>query len=661
MFKKIVSMVVTLALLTPTFSWTYDLNVSSTTTGNYTPTNYKVCQVPTVQEFAPTGDTQGKSVLTKREYVRDCEVTITEQGKCVKWEDKNEKYSLTLDDYNTYETENYTDALGTLLSTLGAYDQINHIWSGWKGFCHIGTISDFSWAKDPMFWASLAISFIMSASAEGGLLDGTKTGNLVNSTAETVGSVTRTAQNAVTSTFKEYTGSAGEMFSNALTKIGDGIQAVKDWAASINPFSDAAGAATSGAADLTKGVVEEGTKHLVQLSTQALGRCMMTEMINMAMATYQFAQDDTNDASGLECDPVDEICDAQNGPNATNGGAGQEILTADETAFNNAVETYTKAQEQEDPANRKNFYDYVEVIKIENGIVSYRFKMNGEVPGYDPAKSQQEMERFKQKVKEMQLAISIGMSAASMLGCITGVTGHGHNANSVSTPTKSDDNRADARKYGGMIIDKLANFLGPWGPVVALAAKLILQVATSFTKVDTCHNEEDAQEAGRRHEQTQKALTFNLCHKIKKKCIDSNFLASLFKGGGSCTLWGYWYCCYDQILTKTLVTQLKAQLGRDYAHCTAITLRDLNYVSLRQCTKSEMADGIDGSRDFEDPGEINPKDSFQYKHKCVDMGEFISYLQSTIGTDVSTDDFTNYWNDLTTQGTEAGLINNGVN
>ena len=74
-----------------------------------------------------------------------------------------------------------------------------------------------------------------------------------------------------------------------------------------------------------------------------------------------------------------------------------------------------------------------------------------------------------------------------------------------------------------------------------------------------------------------------------------------------------------------------------------------------------MANGIDGAKETEDPSKYDPKQTFQYKNKCVDMGEFLSYLQSTVGTDVSASDFQNYWNDLTTQGTEAGMISNGVN
>ena len=77
---------------------------------------------------------------------------------------------------------------------------------------------------------------------------------------------------------------------------------------------------------------------------------------------------------------------------------------------------------------------------------------------------------------------------------------------------------------------------------------------------------------------TQKAIKFDLCHLKDVICAEEAFLF------GGCALDGYEYCCYDQIMTKILVEQLKAQLGRDWAHCTGITLRDLNYISFKQCS-----------------------------------------------------------------------------
>ena len=79
------------------------------------------------------------------------------------------------------------------------------------------------------------------------------------------------------------------------------------------------------------------------------------------------------------------------------------------------------------------------------------------------------------------------------------------------------------------------------------------------------------------------------------------------------------------ILTKVLVVKLKAQLGRDWTHCTGISLRDLNYVSFRQCTDAEKASGLDGGIENQTgakDGSYDPTQTFQYQNKCVDLTEF---------------------------------------
>jgi hypothetical protein len=106
-------------------------------------------------------------------------------------------------------------------------------------------------------------------------------------------------------------------------------------------------------------------------------------------------------------------------------------------------------------------------------------------------------------------------------------------------------------------------------------------------------------------------------------------------------------------MTKVLIEQIKAQLGRDWGHCTGITLRDLNYVSLRQCTSADMATGFDGAHKI---GEYNPEEAFQYKQRCVDMGEFLEYLKASLGTDVSMSDFETFWNDMSRQSIDGGII-----
>jgi hypothetical protein len=181
---------------------------------------------------------------------------------------------------------------------------------------------------------------------------------------------------------------------------------------------------------------------------------------------------------------------------------------------------------------------------------------------------------------------------------------------------------------------------------------VVLEFATSFKNIDTCLNEDDAKEAGSRHQKTQETLPYNLCQPTKEICVQEKFF------GGGCGLDGFFYCCYDQMLTKILVAQIKAQLGRDWAHCTGITLRDLNFVSFRQCTATDMADGFDGTKILlkydEDDKLVSPagwdsskwQGSFQHKHKCIDLTEFKEYLEATFSQDIDFSDFDAIFQDV---------------
>lgn len=630
-FKNLITFVLCGALLQTQFVFAVEMKVPDAK--SMPGSGSKVCTTPIVQEFYPLGDSQGKNVLTKREYVRECTTTVTEQGKCIEWKEDRVNRSLTIDDYNAYETENFADSIGSLLSVLGAYDQVMHLWSGWKGYCEIGTKTDFSWAQDPMFWASMAMSFIMSSTSEGGLLENTGAGDAVNSASSSVGTaVDNTVGGAMSSarnTLTETWGSVTESFSNAVKPLTD---KVAGW------FGK------EGASEIAKTagdkITDEATKQLTkQAMMNAIGRCVIGASMDTLASLYSYAQ---AGASDDECDPVDEVCEDLTGNHTGSDYSQNEPLTMDKVKFDEMVDSFAK--------ENKNLYDYVEVINEEDGIVTVRLKDMSQMK--EIPTDMEELEKMKEDMRKTKLQIGLALNAASFVGCL----GTKEPTGAMSQAGEGSGDRADVRKLGSMAIDYASKFLGPWGPVVAVVAKLILYTVTSFESIDSCHDEDDAKEAGKRHEKTQKALKFNLCHFVKEECVDNNFLAALFSGGG-CTLTGYWYCCYDQILTRILVVQLKAQLGRDYTHCTGITLRDLNYVSLRQCSVAEMKTGIDGAAEGSNH---NPKNSYQYKNKCVDMREFIEYLQATIGTDISMGDFEMFWNDLSFQGMDAGIINPGA-
>ncbi len=581
------------------------------------------CEVPLTTQYFPLGDSRGVNVLTKKEEVRDCEVTIIEQGKCLRWSETEVDRSINPGKYDTYASKNYGDTLGALLAALGAYDQIEHIWSGWKGYCEIGTKSDFSWAEDPMFWASMAMSFIMQATTpaqpgvegSGGILTDTPIGEGVNGAANTagttIGDVTQSAGSDAMSEGAAQAGSnAGEAAGKSVMDSGELV--------SGEAYDSAVNSA-----------VEAGTENFYT----NIGRCVMAAGFEVLTTAYEFTADKDN--GGLECDPVDEVC----GTGAEVSTSESDVMTMDEVQFNDLVQQFATMSPPE------NIYDYVYVIppSPKEGIVTYRMKQMNEFQDV-AAMDQAALDELQNKMKEMSAMISLASTAASLAGCVA-FGGSGD----VGQPSTGDD-RATLRAGANAVINFAAKFMGPWGPVIAAVLKIALYVATSFRSIDSCHNEDDAKEINKRHERTQKALKFDLCHLVKIECAEESMLAGSFLQN-ECVLDGYHYCCYDQILSKILIEQLKAQLGRDWAHCTGISIRDLNYVSFRQCTDTEMAAGFDGAHKV---GDYNPKGAYQYKGKCIDMTDFKEYLSATAGLEIDMSDFKEFWNDITNQYPDGG-------
>jgi len=511
-------------------------------------------------DFFPVGDQRGNSLLTKKEIYRDCNITITSQGPCKKWEEKNTEFFLDPSDYNTYKTNNNNGALGEMLAAIGAYDQIGHFWSGWHGYCERGTKYDFSWASDPMFWASLAM---------GALLEGTGDSD----------SVLHGSMNSVNN-------SVGNAFEGLASSIGMKVG-------------------------------------------ENFGTCLVSAGVDMAGNIYNyFKPDDSGD-----CDPVDEFCEEDNQPTE------EDIMTIDQTQYDDMI------------ADNPEYADYIEILDSQDGILTVRFKPINKMEGIEE-KSQEEMEKMKEKMKNIQFAISSAMVAAKMASCIATDGGMG-TGSSYSSDT---GDRFSVKDGIGMGINALpAEWLGPYGALIKAALKVVLELLTSFKHIDTCYDEDDAKEAGSRHLKTYETLPYDLCQLTQETCAQKKFF------GGGCGLDAFHYCCYDQMLTKILVAQIKAQLGRDWAHCTGITLRDLNFVSFRQCTQTDMQSGFDGTKIVlkydEDNKLVSPAgwsdakwlESFQHKKKCIDLTEFKKYLEATFSQDIDFSDFDRIFKDTSEQ------------
>lgn len=536
------------------------------TTQAFAGTISEVCNSSGESEYFPIGDERGMSVLTKKEVNRDCNLTIETQGACKKWEEKPVNYNIKPSDYNTYRSENHESALGSILAIMGAYNQLEHLWSGWKGYCEKGTKTDFSWASDPMFWASLAMSTMMSSMQTAGT-----------------------------------TGGSNQFLSNSSL---------------ANSYNSMSSSAASGWNSIASGV---GMK-----VGESFGKCAIAAGVDMASNLYGYFKGDDIEP----CDPVDEFCN-QGGDSSTQES---DIMTIDQQQYDDLIAQHPEAAEQ------------IIILDEENGILSIRFKQTSDVPGTE-AMTQDELQKLQEKMKNIQFGISTAVVASKLATCAAtdGAIG------TISSMGSSDSDPSFSVKDGiGMTLNAIpAQYLGPYGALIKAALAIVLEFATSFKSINTCDDEEDATAAGTRHKKTQESLPYNLCKQTSQTCAEKAFLSD------SCGLDAFHYCCYDQLLTRVLVEQLKAQLGRDWAHCTGITLRDLNFVSFRQCTDYDKTFGVDGAKvvlKYNSDGDLtnpyDPKTSYQYVRKCIDLTEFKEYLNTTFNQEIDMSDFDSIFDDM---------------
>ena len=517
-------------------------------------TETEVCSDPTITDLFPMGDESGKSVFTQRETSMDCNVTIDIQGPCIKWEETEEKFGLDPDQYNTYRGNDNEGSIGSLFATVGAYDQLEHLWSGWHGYCERGTKHDFTWAEDPMYWASLAASAFLDSASSGGF------------------------------------------GSDALASAGDAMQS---------------------GIDATLGAV--ATDYLGNM-----GQCLVGTGIDLAFAGASAIMDEDEPA----CDPVDEFCE-------------EEEVIGEEDVFTITVEEYDNLLAEHPEAA-----DYLVIIPPPQGnVLTVRYIQPSEVNGSDQM-SEEQIKELQDEIKQMMLYIKMAVTVGKLAMC--GVTGNV--SSQVQDDSSDGDGRFSVQNGISMAINAIpAAWLGPYGPLIKAVAQVLLSVYNSFTDIDTCRIEEDAEEEGSRHLKTYESLQYDLCHLASKTCSQEEVF------GDDCDLDGYNYCCYDQLLTKILVEQLKAQLGRDWAHCTGISLDDLKYVSFRECDAADKAAPlIDGAHQVnqidmaDDADDIiyDPTTSYQHVNGCIDLTEFKDAIKNIFNETIDVSDFDDRMQDL---------------
>ena len=377
--------------------------------------------------------------------------------------------------------------------------------------------------------------------------------------------------------------------------------------------------AVSGA--LFNKALDAGTTIQTAQKLAKLGTCMAASSVQIT----QNVEDYVNlDKKGPPCNPVDEFCDdsAEDIENS--------VMSIERKTYKDLI--------AQNPDNA-NFITVLSDPNTEQGlevsdsdIIIVRIATSNNIDYTASAKEVEEARKKLQLIKAAAQSASIG---ATITSCYYGGSSAGTN-----TGTTNDSDSA-VESAGKQAIAGVAGAFG--GPFAGMATQLLLNTATSFTSVDTCKDEDDAEARGGRHVATRSILQSrhpDMCRKqYDNKCIEHNPI------NNKCIASGYTFCCYDSPIAGYLMAEIKAQIGRNWVSCSDFMLSELSDVSMRECTDNEKLDGEngasekwtveEGTRAVESGGYSSYHDMamhtfYQAKHRCLNYDHLKQYYKTEL-------------------------------
>ena len=366
-----------------------------------------------------------------------------------------------------------------------------------------------------------------------------------------------------------YAGSIGAEGNAAAEAANTSADAAVDVAMEQAVYHDAANQAIQNAA------VQQATANVVNMSI-----CAVRAGIDVSKMIEEYEDD------GEPCDNVDEFCD---------GGEGEidsEVFTLPESKLNDLLN------------NNPDMADNIEIISGEGtGTVTVKVVNPG---SQDNSASMAEAEAAAKKMKELMLKIRAALMTVQLAGCMLS------NGNSASSQTADPTSTQNLTTMG----------IGMISPYAGIAVDVAFNTYASLQKINTCTSENDAKEKGKRHISTLKANRLGQCHFIEKKTSGSDWTMDKRSR--------YRYCCYDDKITRIMVEQSKAQLAKDWQHCTDISLRELQFLNFKACDPQALdASGKDGTKMSAYASLSERFTSYQYVNKCIDTREYMNYMLET--------------------------------
>jgi hypothetical protein len=501
-----------------------------------------------ITPYLPAVDGTGKTVFLKMEYAYKCQIEQTEKGACVEWE-KTEK-SGDLNDtydpkYERYVSFDHSASFGAVMMGMENLNRLDKLFTGWKGTCIRGTITDFSFIEDPMFWANMAMMAAQGLSEAQEAAKGQDWYDAVQRGEEWPGM-----------------GNGSEVFAK--------YQEARDLVDSIKTIS-----------------------------------CMADAGANVAEGLVEYFGADKK----VPCDPKDEICSNEQ---MNDNGTASDITTLSCDEFKYMKDNFfTMYGEQ---ASELWEASIVVIKACDNVSVTFKYSPPP-LEFFDEVETEDAM-KAAEKLRRLTAGVRMAIGAAKAASCITDA-GDGSSSAGSSGDSRTKPPPNSSLGIGFAVAEMGAGYLPfPYN----MAATAVLNLAQSFKSLNSCSSKADAAEQGSLHEKTKKAKDYNMCIETEKDCET--------KIMGECSAHRYYFCCYDSALTKELMIQIKAQLGKSWDHCADLSLKELQYLRFDQCDMSKV--GTDGTHNGQDPSEDN-KNSVQAKNHCMDLTGFREQLMEYAG------------------------------
>lgn len=386
-----------------------------------------------------------------------------------------------------------------------------------------------------------------------------------------------------------------------------------------------------GASGVTGGISEGVSSGLTDtLGTYAaeyvgnFAECAVMSSVDIADATMDAMTTEGEPA----CDPIDEFCDADNSSSEA------DYFTMKRNEYDSLL------------ASDPDLASYIQIVDQPMGVISpqdiltVRLKPLSEddVAGLD----EEEYAALQDKMKKKQAEMKAAIIAMQLAAC----TVSGSAASGASTSTNGDMTM-DASSLGVMALSMI-------NPLLGAAASVVLALVDSFKDINSCGNQGDAEAKGERHVKTHDSLMINgICRPTFEECLQDK------PTGGGCWRTGYNYCCFDQPVSRFLMEQMKAQLGKDWAHCSDMNLKEISVVNFRSCTEADKTSGIDGGPVTATEGrgliaaggyasyyDMAQGEFYQAKQKCLNYDDLTEYIVNEFGGKISTDQIMQHINNL---------------